>query len=467
MRLFSRRNGMDMTTGPFLKKLIVFSLPVILTGFLQLLYNAADLIVVGQFASSEAQGAIQSTSSLIHLIVNVSMGLSVGINVAAAKYIGAKDENNVSKVIHTAVLLALISGVLVGLVGFFQSKYFLQLMGSDPELIGLSEVYLKIYFIGTPLNLLYNFGAAALRAKGETQKPLLYLLISGAVNITLNVFFVVALGMDVDGVAIATISSQALSATLVVIELMRTRGYCKLYLSKLKIDGKATLEIIKIGVPAGIQSSLFSISNVIIQSTINSFGKVVITGNGNAQSLESFLNIAVESIYQASVSFIGQNYGANKKENIIKVMKLTFFMVTVVCVVMAAVIIPLRRIFLSIYNTDPAIIKQGELRLLINGTTYFLFGWMQVFVSYMRGLSHGLLPVVVSVLGICVFRIIWIFVVFPLSPTMLMVYVSYPISWIITSVAHFICYLIVRKKTYERMNAEYLAHQQKLTADKP
>jgi len=452
---------MDMTVGPFLKKLIIFALPVLLTGMLQLLYNSADLIVVGQFASSEAQGAIQSTSSLIHLIVNVSMGLSVGINVSVAKHIGAKDEKAASDVIHTAVLLSLICGLIVGAIGFFLSRYFLVWMGSDPELIGLSELYLKIYFLGTPLNLLYNFGASALRAKGETQKPLIYLFISGATNIALNFFFVVMLDMDVDGVAIATVASQGLSAVLVVTELVNTRGYCKIYFSKLKISGKALREIVSIGVPAGIQSSLFSISNVLIQSTINSFGKVVITANGNAQSLEGFMNIAVDSVYQAAISFIGQNYGANKKENIAKVMRLTFTMVTVVCIGLAAVLIPLRRVFLSIYNPDPEIITSGELRLVLNGATYFIYGWMQVFVAYMRGLGHGLMPVIVSILGICVFRIVWIFTVFPLSPTLTNVYLSYPISWAITALTHFICFLSIRKKTFIRMNEEYLLRQSK------
>ena len=459
MSIFFRRDGMDLTTGPFVKKLILFFLPVFLTGVLQLLYNAADLIVVGQFASSEAQGAIQSTSSLVHLIINVSMGLSVGINVAVAKHIGAKDRSGVSKVIHTAVLLSLICGIIVGAFGFFMARTFLEWMNSDPDLIDLSELYLKIFFAGTPLNLLYNFGAAALRAKGETQKPLIYLFIAGVANVVLNVFFVIVLDMSVDGVAVATVASQGISAVLVVIELVRTDGYCKLHLNRLKIYPKALKEILIIGVPAGIQSSLFSISNVIIQSTINSFGKIVITANGNAQSLEGFMNLAVESVYQAGLSFIGQNYGANKKDNIKKIMKLTFFAVTIVCVVMAAVMIPLRRFFLSIYNTDPEIITQGELRMIINCSLYFVFGWMQVFVSYLRGLGHGLLPVIVSVMGVCVFRIIWIFTVFPLSPTLLTVYLSYPISWAITAATQFICYFIVRKKTYEKMDKEYLLRQ--------
>lgn len=455
--IFIRKDQLNMTEGPFLKKLVVFALPVLLTGFLQLLYNAADLIVVGQFATSDAQGAIQSTGALINLIVNVSLGLAVGVNVAVAKYIGAQDENAVSKVVHTGLILSLIIGVFIAAFGFFQAHYFLELMNSAPELVELSTLYLKIFFLGTPLNLFYNFGAAALRAKGETQKPLFYLFVSGAINVALNLFFVLVLDMDVDGVAIATITSQGISAVLVFIELKKTRGYCRIYVKKLKIDGGALKEILQIGLPAGVQGSMFSISNVLIQSTINTFGKVVVTANGNATSLEGFMYIAVDCVYQAALAFIGQNYGANRKENIKKVMRETFFMVTLLCAVLAAVMIPLRRVFLSVYNTDPEIISNGELRMLINVTTYFLFGWMQIFVAYLRGMGHGVLPVIVSVLGVCVFRIVWIYTVFPLWPTLISIYLSYPISWAITALAHFICHKLTEKKSYERMNAEALA----------
>ena len=457
MLLFARKDGMDMTTGPFLKKLVMFSIPVMMTGVLQLLYNSADLIVVGQFSSSAAQGAIQSTASLIHLIVNVSLGLSVGINVAVAKNIGAKDGKAVSLIIHTAVTVALIIGVGIGLFGVIFSKTFLGWMNSPEDVIDLSALYLKIYFLGTPLNLLYNFGAAALRANGETQKPLLYLFVSGAVNVILNLFFVVVLKMDVDGVAIATVSSQALSAVLVVIELCKTKGYCKLYLNKLHIHVPSLLEILKIGLPAGIQGSMFSISNVILQSTINSYGSTVVTANGNATSVEAFINVAVDSVYQACISFLGQNYGANKKQNVKRVMILTLVLVNVLCIVLAGMIIPLKSALLSIYNTDPEIIALGEKRLMINVTTYFIFGCMQVFVAYLRGLGHGLLPVILSILGICVFRVIWIFAVYPLSPSLEMLYLSYPISWIITAAAHLVAYFAVRKRTFIKMNEEYQA----------
>ena len=449
-----------------MKKMILFAIPVLLTGLLQLAYNAADLIVVGQFSSSEAQGAIQSTGSLISLIVNVSMGLAVGVNVAVAKHVGQRDRHATSAVIHTSLVLSVIVGVVVAIFGYFLSGMFLRWMSAPTDLIDLSTTYLKIYFLGMPLNLVYNFGAAALRANGQTQKPLFYLFVSGLVNVGLNILFVLVFKMDVDGVAIATITSQAVAAGFVVTEMIRTKGYCKIHLKKLRIDSKSLWEIVSIGVPAGIQGSMFSISNVVIQSTVNKFGSLIVTANGNAQSIENFMYVGVDSVYQAALSFIGQNYGANNKKNIQKIMKLSFLLVTAVSMLMAAVVVPLRRLILSIYNTDPEIVSQGELRILINESTYFIYGWMQIFVAYQRGLGRGVTPVVISLLGICVLRIAWVYLVFDKSPTLLTLYMSYPVSWIVTGIAQLIAYLAIRKKAFKKMNEEYSAHQaeKKLTA---
>lgn len=457
MSLFGKKSDIDMTNGPFFKKLLLFAVPVMLTGFLQLLYNSADLIVVGKFSEygPNAQAAISSTTSLVHLIINVSMGLAVGINVAIAKNIGAKNNKAVSEVVHTSVALALITGLAVGAFGFFLSGTFLSWMGSPEDVIGLSTLYLQIFFIGTPLNLLYNFGAAMLRAKGEAQKPLIYLAVSGLVNVLLNLFFVLVLHMSVDGVAIATVASQAISALLVVIELVKTDGYCHLDFKKIRIHKKPLIEIVKFGVPAGIQGSMFSVSNVIIQSTINSFGSTIVAANGNAASIEAFLNVAVDCVYQAALSFIGQNYGANNKPNIEKIMRISFYMMTGICLLVASVTILGRTFFLSIFSNDAEVVKEGELRIFVNCATYFIYGWMQLFVGFMRGLGHGVLPVFVSILGICVFRIFWIYVIYPIDPTMFMVYLSYPISWVLTGLAHFICVVAVRKSSYRQMQKEY------------
>ena len=458
MKLFGKKSSIDMLNGPFFKKLLLFAVPVMLTGFLQLLYNSADLIVVGRFSpvGTIAQGAISSTSSLIHLIINVSMGLAVGINVAVAKNLGAKSHKTVSEVVHTAVALSLIVGIAVGAFGFFLSRTFLEWMNADPDIIDLSTIYLKIYFIGTPFNLLYNFGAAILRAKGETQKPLIYLAVSGLINIILNLFFVLVLKMNVDGVAIATIASQAVSAILVVIELIRADGCCHLDIKKIRVHKMPLIEIVKFGVPAGIQGSMFSVSNVIIQSSINSFGEMIVTANGNASSIEAFLNVAVDCVYQAALSFIGQNYGANNKENIQKIMRTSFYMMTGICFIVSAFTILGRTFLLSIYSDNAEVIKNGETRILINCATYFIYGWMQLFVGFMRGLGHGVLPVLVSILGICVFRIFWMLVIYPpFAGNIVMVYLSYPISWVLTALAHFICVMAVKKRSYAQMQKEF------------
>ena len=389
----------------------------------------------------------------------MAMGLSVGINVAIAKYIGAKDGKKVSDVTHTAIAVSVIIGVLVGAFGFIFSKLFLKWMLCPEDIIDLATLYLRIYFLGAPLNLIYNFGAAALRAKGHTHKPLTYLFVSGVANVLLNALLVLVFNMHVDGVAIATVASQAIAAALVLRELFTTDGYCRIYLNKLKVDMSSFAEILKIGIPAGVQNSLFSISNVIIQSTINTFGSAVIAGNGNAQNFEGFINIAIDSIYQASISFIGQNYGADKKENINKIMKLTFILVTIVSLAITAICVPFRKFFLSIYNADEDIIAVGQLRIFIHGIPYFVFGWMQIFVSDMRGLGYGTLPVIISVIGVCVLRLVWIFFVFPLEPTIECVYWSYPLSWAATAVAQFIALMIVKPRAYEKMHAEHLARQ--------
>ncbi|HBK01496.1 MAG TPA: MATE family efflux transporter, partial [Clostridiales bacterium] len=318
----AKKSGtVDMLNGPFIPKILSFAIPVMLTGFLQLLYSSADLVVVGQFSEHKnaAQAAISSTSALINLIINLFMGLAVGINVAVAKRIGSGDSDGVKRVIHTSAIVGLIGGILVGGVGFFFARTFLEWMACPEDVIDLAALYMKIYFIGAPFNLLYNFFASVLRAKGETKKPFAILAAAGIVNIILNLIFVIGFKMSVDGVAIATIISQAVSAILVMLLLVRSPFPFKLSFNDLKIDKNSLADILKIGIPAGIQGSMFSISNVIIQSTINSFGSIVVAGNGNAVSIEGFLNVAVDAVYQATVSFIGQNYGAVKKKNIVKI----------------------------------------------------------------------------------------------------------------------------------------------------
>ena len=450
------KNAVDMLNPPYLKKLLAFSLPLMASGVLQLLYNSADLIVVGHLSeiASRAQAAISSTASVVHLIVNVFMGFAVGINVAVANRLGARDDDGVSRAVHTAILLAVISGLIVGISGFIFSKPLLILMQSPEEVLPLSTLYLKIYFIGAPFNLLYNFGAAILRAKGETKMPLIFLAISGAVNVLLNLFFVTVFKMDVDGVAIATVVSQVLSATFVFIYLLREKSACRVEMKKLKISVDSLLEIIRIGLPAGVQASMFSISNVIIQSSINSFGETVMAGNGNASSIEGYINLSVEAVHQAAVAFIAQNYGAKRKKNIYRIMNETFFVMTAVSLIISFFVIVLRRPLLLIFSPDPDVAEAGELRMLINVVFYFAFGWMQLFVSYLRGTGKSLLPMIISVVGVCLFRVFWIFAVLPVFDDLVCLYLSYPVSWALTAAAQLVAFFITKKKTFEGFSPE-------------
>lgn len=443
----------DMLNGPFIPKILSFAVPVMLTGFLQLLYSSADLVVVGQFSEHKnaAQAAISSTSALINLIINLFMGLAVGINVAVAKRIGAKNNDGVKKVIHTSAIVGLIGGVFVGVIGFFFARTFLEWMMCPEDVIDLAALYMKIYFIGAPFNLLYNFFASVLRAKGETKKPFAILAAAGLVNVLLNLIFVIGFKMSVDGVAIATVISQAVSAVLVTVLLIRSPFPFKLSFKDLKVDKTSLADIVKIGLPAGVQGSMFSISNVIIQSTINSFGSIVLAANGNAVSIEGFLNVAVDAVYQATVSFIGQNYGAARKKNIVKISIDAMIVCTAICLFMAAFVLLLRYPLLRIFSSSDEIIEAGCKRFYINVSFYAVFGWMQILVGMLRGLGHGIMPMVFSVLGVCVFRIVWIYTVFPLTKTIESVYWSYPVSWAITALALLIGYLCVKKSTFKRM----------------
>ena len=453
MKFFAAGRDVDMTSAPFMKKLTVFTLPLVVSGILQLLYNSADLIVVGQLSrdASNAQAAISSTTSLVHLLVNLFIGLSVGINVTCANSLGARNHDETFRVVHTSFFLAVVSGLFVAVIGTVFSDDLLRLMQSPEDVLPLSTLYLRIYFIGSPFNIWYNFGAAILRSKGDTQKPLVYLAISGTVNVVLNIFFVLVLDMSVDGVAIATVTSQVLSAVLVTISLIKEDGPCKLDISKLSVNGKTLGEIVRIGLPAGIQSSLFSISNVIIQSSINSLGGVVIAGNGNAQSVEGFVCITVEAIGQAAVAFIAQNCGAKKKENVRIVMKDSFILMTIASLILSAVVVLLRRPLLYIFSPDENAADYGEMRLIINVSIYFTYGWMQIIVSFLRGLGKGVLPMTISLIGICLFRVLWIYTVFKAVGTYESVIISYPISWIITGAAQLAAYFITRKKTFGKL----------------
>ena len=449
--LFSRRSAryeMDMTSGPLLQKVLRFSGPLILTGVLQLLYNAADMVVVGNYAGHEALAAVGSTSSLINLLVNVFMGLSVGASVQVAKQWGAGDGAGVSRGIHTAVTVAGISGLLVGILGFTLARPLLELMGNPEDVIDLAALYMRIFFLGMPANMLYNFGAAILRAVGDTRRPLVYLTIAGLVNVLLNLLFVIAFHMSVAGVALATVISQAVSMCLVLWCLCHSDGPLHLNLRKLRIDRAQLAAIARVGLPAGLQGSLFSVSNVLIQSAINEFGSIAVAGNSIASNLEGFVYTSMNSIYQADLTFASQNYGAGKPDRVKRVMWVCLGTVAVMGLVLGFSFRALGTPLLSIYNRDPEVIRFGLLRLGVIMPTYCLCGMMDTMVGQLRGVGCSVTPMFVSLAGACLFRIVWILTLFaqPAFHTLTVLYLSYPVSWAVTAAAHLVTYFIVRRR---------------------
>lgn len=452
MDILKVKKETDFCSRPLLKKIIMFSLPLIFTGILQLLYNATDIIVVGRFAGSDSMAAVGSTGSLVNLITNLFIGLSVGALASTARWVGAKAHDKVDNVVHTAILISLCGGVVIGLLGFFCSEYLLVLMDSPQSVLPLSKIYLQIFFCGMPFNLLYNFGASILRACGDTRRPLFFLTFSGIVNIVLDLVFVINFKMGVAGVAIATTAAQAVSATLVIICLIKRKGYGKLSLKRLRINKHALMDILKIGLPAGIQSTIFSLSNVIIQSSINSFGEIAMAGNAAAANIEGFVYISMNSIYQSCLTFTGQNFGAKKSANIKIVQIQCLSIVTIVGLALGLSAYFAGNLLLSVYNSTPEVINYGLGRMAIISTTYFLCGIMEVLVGSLRGIGHSIMPMIVSIIGVCGVRIVWIFTLFALTRNLTILYLSYPVSWIFTSIIHYICYLVIRKKEFILLN---------------
>lgn len=445
----------DLTTGPLLPKIILFALPLAASSILQLLFNAADVVVVGRFAGSQALAAVGSTSSLVNLLVNMFVGISVGANVVTARALGAHDEKAVKNTVHTAILLSILGGFLLAVVGVCFSRPLLELMGSPEDVIDLAALYLRIFFLGMPVNLLYNFGAALLRSVGDTKRPLYCLAFSGCVNVVLNLVFVILFHMSVAGVALATIISQAISAVLVTGLLLREEGPLKLEWKHLRLHPAALSQILRIGIPSGLQGTVFSLSNVVIQSSINSFGSVIIAGNSAASSIEGFVYVGMNAFAQASTTFTSQNYGAGKYQNIRKVLFYCVSCVLVVGTVLGVGATLLGDLLCGIYSSDPAVIAAGVNRLAIICQLYALCGLMDVFSGSMRGIGYSVLPMVVSLIGSCALRLVWVATIFRWFGTIESLYISYPISWALTSLAHLICFVYASHKL---KNAQPMEH---------
>ena len=425
------KTQIDMVNGPLVKNIIAYTVPVMLTGIFQLLFNAADLIVVGRFADESSIAAVGATGSIINLIVNLFMGLSVGTGVTIAHAVGAGHEKDAREAVHTAIPLAIVGGAVIMVIGFFFAKPMLLLMQNPPDVIEKSTIYMKIYFIGIIGNLVFNFGASILRAVGDTKSPMLFLTLAGVVNVGLNMVFVIVFHMDVAGVALATITSQALSALLVVIALSKRTDCCRFEFKRMKIRMRPLKKMLLIGVPSGIQSSLFAISNVIIQSSVNSFGSTVMAGHSAAASIEGFLYTSQNSFYQTSVNFVSQNYGARNLKRVKKIAWQCFLFAGLTGATLGCLSIVFSKQLLGIYISGNAeAIKYGMLRMSILSSTYFLCGLMEVSTGLLRGIGKSVMPMVASVLGVCVLRVGWVMTIFkvPEFHTLECLYVSYPIS---------------------------------------
>ncbi|MBR0173229.1 MAG: MATE family efflux transporter [Lachnospiraceae bacterium] len=444
----TKKYEIDMTHGPLTGKILLFSVPLMLSGILQLLFNAADIIVVGQFASSYSVAAVGSTVSLINLLVSVFMGLSVGVNVLVAHYYAVKNAKDVSDTVHTSVAISLLFGIVLGVFGFFIARPLLIWMGSPDEVIGLSTLYMRVYFVGMPVNLLYNMAGAVLRAVGDTRRPLYYLTVAGIVNVIMNLVFVIVFRMDVAGVALATILSQALSAFLVMRALMRTEELYRFEWKKLSVSKQKLRRILHIGLPAGLQGTVFSVSNVLIQTQVNSFGALAMAGNAAAQNLEGFVYIAMNALYQACVTFTSQNYSVLDFRRVRAVLLNCLAIVTAVGVVTGNLVSFFGPQLVRIYTAEPDAVAVGVTRLSVICALYFICGIMDTICGSIRGLGSAVLPMIVSILGACGLRILLIWTVFriPAYHSLGTLYALYPVTWTVTAIVHLICFLVLYQK---------------------
>lgn len=433
-------------------KILMFSIPLMFSSVLQILFNAADIVVVGKFVGDTALAAVGSNSALINLVTNLFIGLSIGANVIVARYFGGKQDENTSIAVHTSIALGFISGIILTLIGIIGAPFFLRIMLTPEDVLPQAVLYLRILFAGITSMMLYNFGSAVLRAVGDTKRPLYFLLLAGIINVILNLFFVIVLKMSVAGVALATILSQALSCVLVLWCLTKEDSAIKLNFRKIRINKIKFIQILKIGLPAGFQGVVFALSNTVIQSSVNLFGSVVMAGSAAAQNIEGIVYFAMNSFYQASITFTSQCYGAKKFARINRVLAMSLL-----CVVAAGLICGHGLLFsgyriLGIFSSNSQVIVAGMNRLSVILSTYFLCGIMDVLVGALRGIGYSVLPMVVSLVGSCLLRLLWLATVFQMERfhTTTTVYLSYPISWAITLSVHAVCFAVLRRKLEDK-----------------
>ena len=442
--------AINMCSGRILPKMLLFAIPLMFSSILQLLFNAADIIVVGRCAGDNSLAAVGSNSSLISLMTNLFVGISIGTNVLVARYYGSKDEEGISKTVATSIIVAVVSGVFLTVLGIVFARKILIMMQTPPEVLGLATLYLVIYFFGMTPMMLYNFGGAILRAVGDTRRPLIYLSFAGVVNVLLNLFFVIYLHLDVAGVAIATVIAQCISAALVLRCLLRESGALRFTPAKARIDVKNLMKMLRIGIPAGLQGVLFSISNVVIQAFINSFGAVVMAGSCASDSIEMFVYFSMEAFYQAIISFTSQNMGAGRFDRVNKVLKVGLVCSALVGGLLGLTATIFGHTLLGIYSSSEAVIAAGMERMKLIASAYAICGLMEGMGGVMRGMGYSVLPTIVTLLGVCGLRLVWISTLLhiPALHSVATVYISYPVSWAVTFAAHFACFLWVRKRAF-------------------
>jgi putative MATE family efflux protein len=466
--MVSRNYDMDMCSGPLFRKIVYFALPIMAMNILQLLFNAADMAVVGRFSGSEALAAVGATGALINLLVNLFMGLSVGTSVIVAQDIGAGKPADVSKSVHTSIVISIIGGFVVMAVGLILCEPLLVMMGTPEDILPLSVLYMKIYFVGMPAMMVYNFGAAILRAVGDSRRPMYYLIISGIVNVILNLFFVITLNMSVKGVAWATVISQYLSVVLVMICLYRSSGAIRFIPRQMDIDLHKLTFIVRVGLPAGLQGLLFSISNVLIQSAINSFGSVMVAASSAAGNVEGFLGTTMNAYYNAAITFTGQNMGAKKYDRIDAIAKVCTVLIFATWVILGGLTLLFGRSLLKIFTSDPEVIELGMQRIYIIMAVYFTCGVMNVYPGLTRGMGYSMLPMVCTLIGACLMRIVWLVTVFAWYPTVIMLFACYPVTWTLAGLGQVGSFFYARHQIRKRavLEAELNANNEpSLTLD--
>ena len=436
----------DMCNGTIMDKLISFALPLMISGMLQLMFNAVDIIVVGRFTGSQALAAVGSTTALICTFTNLFIGVSLGANVLAARFYASGKTKEMSETVHTAILLALISGIAMSIIGILCARESLVLIATPDDIIGQAALYLRIYFFGMPFFMLYNYGAAILRAVGDTKRPLMYLIAAGTANAVLDLILVIIFKMGVAGVAIGTITSQFISCVLVIRCLCKTNAIYKLYISKLRIKKYYLIQILKVGLPAGIQSTVINFSNVLLQSSVNSFGEIAMAGYTAANNILGFLYVSVNSVTQACMSFTSQNYGVRKFKRMDKVLAGCAILSIIVSVVIGGGSYLLGHQILGIYTKQEDVIQCGMEILSISTIPYFLCGLMDMIPGSMRGVGYSAVPMILSIIGTVGTRLVWIYGVFPEHRSLYVLFMSYPVSWGLTIVMQAICLVFVRRK---------------------